>query len=301
MQSDQVDVIATMHTILDMIRWAVSQFNQHDLYYGHGTENSWDEAVHLTLASLHLPPDTDRAVMHARLSLKERECLVERIQRRVAERIPVPYLLKQAWFAGLKFYVDERVIIPRSPIAELIESAFSPWVDPQDVHHILDLCTGSGCIAISTALAFPHAEVDAVDISSDALEVAKINIGQHDADNVHLFLSDLFESLPPRRYDLIISNPPYVDRETMAALPVEYHFEPALALESGVDGLDLVHRILQKAAHYLTPNGVVIIEVGASQAALEAAYPDLPFTWLQFEHGGEGVFLLTAKELQQHF
>lgn len=297
---DPKEALEEMSTLMDMIRWAVTQFNQYDLSYGHGTENSWDEAVNLILSSLHLPPDVDKEVMHAKLTLRERKILLSQLERRVKERVPVPYLVQEAWFAGLNFYVDERVIIPRSPLAELIEEDFSPWVDASGVGRILDLCTGSACIAVSCALNFPQAMVDAVDISEEALAVAKINVERYDADNVRLIASDMFKNISEERYDIIITNPPYVSNEEVSQLPTEYTHEPTLALASGDDGLDAVRQILREAEKHLTPHGVLIVEVGYTQEMVEACYPEVPFTWLQFEQGGEGVFLLTAEELREH-
>lgn len=298
--ADKKYALDEMRSILDMVRWVVSQFNQCDLTYGHGTENSLDEAANLVLSALHLPPDTDRGMMTAALTSKEREFIIHLVERRIKERVPVPYLVNEAWFGGYNFFVDERVIIPRSPVAELIDYQFSPWLDAFQVDNVLDLCTGSGCIAIACALAFDHAQVDAVDISQDALDVAEINVDRYGLeDYVTLIKSNLFESVEPKEYDLIISNPPYVGRETVMALPEEYGHEPTLALEAGEDGLECVHIILREALNYLSPNGVLIVEVGYIQELVEAAYPNLPFTWLQFERGGDGVFLLTARDLQE--
>lgn len=286
-------------TIRDYLRWAISRFNEAALYFGHGTDNALDEAYALILHTLHLPHDTHPSLLEARLTKAEREQLSALIHRRVAERIPVPYLTHEAWFGGRSYYVDERVLIPRSPIAELIEHEFQPWIASDEVTSILDLCTGSGCIAIACALAFPDATVDASDISKDALTVAKINTVRHEVDEqVHLHQSDLFDSLPKKKYDIIVSNPPYVDAEDMAALPKEFHHEPSLGLAAGPDGLDLTIRILKKARDYLNPNGLVIIEVGNSETALANKYPDVDFTWLEFANGGGGVFLLTAEQLE---
>lgn len=293
------EAIAEMQTIRDFIRWSVTQFNQADLVYGHGTENAWDEAVNLILTALHLPPDVDNNVLDARITTQERKKLAEFVSRRVDDRIPVPYLVKEAWFAGLNFFVDERVIIPRSPIAELIEEEFSPWIEEGSINSILDLCTGSGCIAISAAITFPNIIIDAVDISPQALEVAKINVERFGLDNVNLIQSDLFSALSGRKYDLIISNPPYVSKSEYDTLPREYHHEPKGALLCADDGLEVVRKILQEAASYLTQTGILIVEVGFSQDLLENEFPTLPFTWLQFEKGGEGVFLLTAEELRE--
>lgn len=285
-------------TLRDYIRFATSRFNASGLYYGHGTDNAWDDASALCLHSLHLPHTINPTVLDANLIAEEKTKLLELIEQRATNRIPVPYLTNEAWFAGLTFYVDERVLIPRSPIAELIEHYFQPWIDENRVEHILDLCTGSGCIGIACAKAFPDAKVDASDISLDALAVAKINILRHDVeDQVHLFESDLFQNLPKKKYDIIVSNPPYVSVAEMQALPAEYKHEPSLGLTAGHDGLDLAKRILHDARSYLQPHGILIVEVGNSEIALAKQYPQLPFTWLEFERGGGGVFLLRAEQL----
>jgi ribosomal protein L3 glutamine methyltransferase len=293
--------VAELSTIRDLIRWSVSRFNEAGIFYGHGTENAWDEAVALIVHSLHLPNDINPAVMDARVTSKEREEIYNLIQRRVQDRVPLPYLTHEAWFAGESYFVDERVLIPRSPIAELIQNQFQPWIEPESVHQILDLCTGSGCIAIACAKAFPDAKVVAGDISSDALAVAKINVLRHEVEEqVELHQSDLFAELPEKKYDIIVSNPPYVDAEDMSSLPNEYHHEPELGLAAGASGLDVALRILKNALRYLSPNGILIIEVGNSEYALAEQFPDVPFTWLEFQNGGGGVFLLTAKELKQY-
>jgi ribosomal protein L3 glutamine methyltransferase len=290
--------LSELKTIRDMIRWAVTSFNAEGLYYGHGTDSAWDEAVMLVLRALHLPHDINPTVMDSRITSSERETIQKLILRRVSERIPLSYLIHEAWFANLPFFVDERVLIPRSPIAELIENEFQPWLDPNHIDNILDLCTGSGCIAIACAKTFPDAEIDASDISADALTVAKINVLRHAVEEqVHLIESDLFKQIPLKKYNLIISNPPYVDAEDMEALPKEYHHEPELGLAAGNDGLDCARRILQDALPYLAADGVLIVEVGNSEFALSEYFPDIPFTWLEFERGGGGVFLLTAQQL----
>ncbi len=287
-----------LFTLRDFLRWAVSRFNEAGLCYGHGADSAWDEALALILATLHLPHDVDRSLLDARLTQAEREQLYKLIEQRISERVPVAYLTHQAWFAGLSFYVDERVLVPRSPIAELIENQFEPWIKPDKVHAILDLCTGSGCIAIACAKAFPESTVDASDISADALAVAKINTLRHEvADQVTLYQSDLFSQLPPKKYDVIVSNPPYVDAADMAALPAEYLHEPQLGLAGGDEGLDIALKIMQNAHHYLNPNGILIVEVGNSEYALIEKFPNIPFTWLEFQRGGGGVFLLTYKQL----
>lgn len=289
-----------LYTIRDYIRWAATLFASHPLFYGHGTDNAWDEAISLVLPSLQIPYEQLETVLDARLTLEEKQRLLQLIQQRCEQRIPVPYLTHQANFAGLTFYIDERALIPRSPIAELIEQKFSPWIAEEQIHRVLDLCTGSGCIAIAAAwhLDNPDILVDAVDISSDALAVAEKNVTQFQLEaQVELIQSDLFTQLHGRRYDVIVSNPPYVDAAEMAALPAEYNAEPPLALAAGDDGLAIVHQILAQAPNYLTDHGILIVEVGASAEALIAAYPDLPFIWLDFERGGEGIFLLHKADL----
>ncbi len=291
---------AELKTIRDFIRYAVTRFNEAMLYFGHGTDNAWDEAIALILHTLHLPHQIDPMILDAHLIQSERELLFNLIEQRVTKRIPVPYLTHEAWFAGLSFYVDERVLIPRSPLAELIENQCHPWVESDAVHDILDLCTGSGCIAIAGAKAFPAAHVDASDISAEALAVAHINVLRHQVeDQVTLYESDLFAALPKKQYDLIISNPPYVNAEEMSTLPPEYLHEPEAALAAGQQGLDSVIQILQHAADYLKPMGVLIVEVGNSEATLAEHFPDVPFTWLSFKRGGDGggVFMLTAEQL----
>lgn len=290
-----------LKTIRDYIRIATSRFNAAGIYYGHGTDNAWDEAIALILHTLHLPHDISPVVLDARLTQDERQKLGELIDLRVEKKVPVPYLTHEAWFAGLPYYVDDRVLIPRSPIAELIENHFEPWIDNESVHNILDLCTGSGCIAIASAKAFADAHVDASDISSEALAVAKINVLRHGVeDQVHLMESDLFCSLPPKKYDVIVSNPPYVSTEEMFNLPGEYMHEPALGLAAGKEGLDCAVKILRDASKYLQPHGILIVEVGNSEFALAEKYSNVPFTWLEFERGGGGVFMLTAQQLAEY-
>lgn len=288
-------------TIRDYLRFATSRFNEAGLVYGHGTDSTWDEAVALILHTLYLPHDVNPQILDARLTTSERNKLQTMLQRRIEERIPVPYLTHEAWFGGLSFFVDERVLIPRSPIAELIEHQFQPWIDADKINSILDLCTGSACIAIACAKAFPESSVDASDISPDALAVAKTNVLRHHVeDQLTLHQADLFNGLPAKKYDIIVSNPPYVDAADMASLPAEYLHEPELALAAGNDGLDLALRILQQAGTYLEPHGILIVEVGNSEEALAEKFPNVPFTWLEFQHGGGGVFLLTAKQLAAH-
>lgn len=291
------EAVKDLHTLQDMLRWAVSRFNAADLYYGHGTDNPWDEALQLLLPTLYLPLDFPADMYGSRLTLSERQRVVERVIRRVNERLPVAYLTNKAWFCGLEFFVDERVLVPRSPIGELISQQFAGLIGDA-LQHILDLCTGSGCIAIACAHAFPEAEVDAVDLSSDALAVAEQNIRQYGLEQqVTPIRSDLFRALPPLAYDLIVTNPPYVDAEDMADLPQEFRREPELGLAAGDDGLDLVRRILACAPDYLNEQSVLICEVGNSMVHLMDQYPDIPFTLLEFEHGGDGVFMLTRDQL----
>lgn len=290
-----------LKTIRDFIRYATSGFNAADLYYGHGTDNAWDEAIALVLRTLHLPHDINPTVLDARLIEEERVKLIELIHQRIDKKIPVAYLIHEAWFAGLSFYVDERVLIPRSPMAELIENQFQPWIDVDQIHHILDLCTGSGCIAVACAKAFPDAIIDAADISADALAVAKLNtLKHHMEDQIHLYQSDLFSKIPEQEYDIIISNPPYVSTQEMFDLPAEFKHEPALGLAAGTEGLDCVIQILRQASEYLSPHGILIVEVGNSEYALAERFPTIPFTWLEFERGGDGVFMLTAEQLKEY-
>ncbi len=291
-----------MVTPQHLIDWALEQFEASDLYYGHGTDNAYDEAVFMVLRSLDIPFDVADNLLNHPLDASAIDKVVALINERIRTRKPAAYLLNEAWFAGLPFFVNEHVLVPRSPFAELIAEQFSPWCDADNVKSILDIGTGSGCIAIASALAFPDAKVDAVDISADALAVARRNIERHELQQrVTLFQSDLFDEIKDRQYDLIIANPPYVDDEDMAALPAEYQHEPVVGLHAGQDGLDIVKRILESAADHLTERGVIAVEVGNSQHALSEQYPDVPFLWLEFEHGGEGVFLLTREELQQWF
>lgn len=292
------DVCMDLISVRDYIRWGASQFTAAGVFFGHGTDNAWDEAAQLVAHVLHLSLPINPEAWDARLTLAERKDVVALLRRRMDERLPAAYLTGTAWFAGLPFQVDQRVLVPRSPIAELIEQQFSPWLVRQP-EYILDLCTGSGCIGIACAYAFPEAAVDLSDISADALVVAQQNIAQHELEHrVRAIESDLFEELVELRYDLIVSNPPYVDAEDLADMPVEYRAEPELGLASGADGLDFTRRLLREAPNHLTDDGILIVEVGNSCVALEEAYPELPFTWLEFERGGHGVFLLTAAQLQ---
>ena len=286
-------------TVRDYLRYAVSRFNAAELFFGHGSDNAWDEAVYLTLHTLNLPLDRLEPFLDARLLPHEREALLEIFRRRCEERLPAAYLTNEAWLGEQRFYVDERVIVPRSFIAELLQEQLTPWIeDPWAINSALDLCTGSGCLAILTALAFPEAQVTAVDLSKDAISVAERNIADyHLNDRVHPILSDAFTQLKGQRFDLIISNPPYVDAKSVAALPPEYLHEPEMALGSGEDGLDFTHIILREAKKHLTPDGLLVVEIGHNREVLEAAYPKLPFTWLDTTAGDEYVFLLRAEDL----
>ena len=292
------EAVNELATVNDMMRWAVSHFNGAGLFYGHGTDNAWDEAVQLVLPTIHLPPYISEEIRTARLTRSERQLIAELVSRRVVERIPAPYLTNKAWFCGLEFYVDERVIVPRSPIAELIGNRFAPWLQ-HEPQRIMDLCTGSGCIAIALAQAFPEAEVDAIDISGDALDVTQINIEMYGLEQQVIPLSsDLFNHLPAGdKYDLIVSNPPYVDADDMFDLPDEFRYEPELALAAGEDGLILAKRILASAGDFLNEEGVLVVEVGNSYVELQAQYPDVPFTWVEFAQGGLGVFVMTKAQL----
>jgi ribosomal protein L3 glutamine methyltransferase len=288
-------------TIQDFVRWGASRFNAAGLFFGHGTDNALDEALHLVLHVLHLAPDLPPAYHDCRLTAGERVAVTELVERRINERRPAAYLTQRAWFAGLEFYVNEDVLVPRSPLAELIEAGFDPWIDAERVGQVLDLGTGSGCIGIATAVYLPHVEVDLVDISAAALAVAQTNIGNHGlSERVRTVESDLFSGLGGRRYDVIVSNPPYVGAEELASLPEEYRREPALGLAGGESGLDLVLRILRDAPRYLGPEGILVVEVGSSAAELTRRCPRAPFLWLEFERGGEGVFLLNRDQLVEH-
>ncbi len=298
--NDHESLAQEFFTILDLIRWANSEFNRHQIFYGHGTTEAWDEAVFLVLGALDLPWNSDGEILSARLSLQERKHVLKLINQRTKERIPAPYLIGEAWFCGLPFFVNPDVLIPRSPIAELIEQSFEPWLTTEP-DRILDLCTGSGCIGIACAAQFGQSEVDLVDISRAALDVADSNVSRYDlGSRANSIESDLFAALPAEhQYDLIVSNPPYVDAEDFDDMPAEFSHEPELGLVSGDDGLNATRIILKEAASYLTDQGILIVEVGNSAAALQNAYPNVPFTWIEFERGGHGVFLLTRSQLDQ--
>jgi ribosomal protein L3 glutamine methyltransferase len=285
-------------SIQDFVRWGASRFNAAGLFFGHGTDNALDEALNLVLHALHLPPDLPPAYRDCRLTAGERVTVTDLIERRISERKPAAYLTQRAWFAGLEFYVNEDVLVPRSPLAELIEAGFDPWIDADGVSGVLDLCTGSGCIGIATAVYLPHVEVDLVDISAAALRVAETNVENHGlTDRVRVAESDLFSALAGRRYDIIVSNPPYVGAEELLSLPEEYRNEPALGLAGGESGLDLVLRILRDAPNFLAEGGILLVEVGNTAVELMRRFPEAPFLWLEFERGGEGVFLLNRDQL----
>jgi len=294
------EAIEELQTVGDLVRWGASRFQEAELTYGHGTDNALDESYNLVRHALHLPHEIPPYMIQCKLTKSERKKVVRLLLDRITTRNPAPYLINEAWFAGLPFYVDERVLIPRSPIGELIEAQFEPWIDPDRVHRILDLCTGSGCIAIACALAFPETMLDATDVSQAALEVAKINVDKYALqDKIRLLQSDVFDGLDPAKdcYDIIVSNPPYVNAQDMANLTAEFKREPAMALQAGYDGLDIVKRILEKASNFLSPQGLLAVEVGNSYAELIEQFPQLPFMWPEFVKGGHGVFVLTKEQL----
>ena len=286
-------------TVRDWLRFAVSRFNEAGLFFGHGAGNAFDEAAYLILHGLHLPIDRLDPFLDARLLPEETERLSNLLERRIRERLPAPYLTGEAWLQGYRFRVDPRVIVPRSFLAPLILEHFQPWLaEPEAVTRALDLCTGSGCLAILLAEAFPNACVDAVDLSTDALEVARQNVADYGlADRLRLHGGDLFAPLGEATYDLILSNPPYVNAESVAALPAEYRHEPALALGSGTDGLDATRSILRDAARHLNPGGLLAVEIGHNRAALENAFPQLDFAWPEIEGGEDTVFILSREQL----
>lgn len=294
-----------LFTIRDWLRFTVSQFEASDIFFGHGTDNSYDEAVWLVMSALHLPHDTLHNFLDAVITETERKHLAHLINQRITKRTPTAYLLREAWLRGFKFYVDERVIVPRSFIAELLdfnedgEHGLQPWIEhPELINSAADICTGSGCLGILLANAFPDAAIDVVDISADAIAVCNINIANYGLqDQVTAIQSDMFTALKNKRYDLIISNPPYVDATSMEKLPTEYRNEPQIALGSGDAGLDHTHTILREAAKYLNDEGILVVEIGHNRDALEAAYPEVAFTWLEVTAGDQFVFLLTKEQL----
>jgi ribosomal protein L3 glutamine methyltransferase len=288
-------------TVAAMLKFGQTTFESQGIHFGHGTTCAWDEAVCLLSFALDLPPSPGRSVLAQVLSMDEQLKIKALFERRISERIPAPYLTGQAWFCGLPFIVDQRVIVPRSPIGALIGERFQPWCKTQPIQ-ILDLCTGGGCIGIACAYAFQDAQIVLTDISADAIAVATMNIAGHDVgDRVTAVVSDLFAGLDSeKRFDLIVSNPPYVDLDDLASMPEEYQYEPALALASGNDGLDFTRRLLREAEHYLTQDGVLVVEVGNSSQALGLAFPMVPFVWIDFDEGDGGVFMLTREELVEH-
>lgn len=299
MSTNPLEAAHQLHTIRDWLRYAVSRFEEGGIFFGHGTQNSYDEAVWLIMAALHLPHDTLENFFDAVITEAERRKLAQLIERRVTERVPTAYLVREAWLGDFRFYVDERVIVPRSFIAELLREQLTPWVEnPEEVTAVADICTGSGCLAILAAHAFPNAEVDAVDISDNALAVARRNVADYGLeDQVNPIKSDMLTALAGRQYDIILSNPPYVDAPSMEVLPQEYRQEPGLALASGEDGLEHTHTLIEHAAQHLHPGGLLVVEIGHNRGVLEAAYPHLPFTWLEVSGGDEFVFLLTREQL----
>jgi len=287
-----------LQTLRDFMRWGASRFAEAGLYFGHGMGSAIDEAVYLVLHAVHQPPDFPENWFDTRVTSEERQSILDLIDRRITERKPAAYLTGEGWFCGLPFMVNEHVLIPRSPISELVEAGFQPWLSPDSVHKVLDLCTGSGCIGIAAAYAFHQAEVDLADISPEALDVAWENIHRHGLDGrVRAVESDLFDNLDGESYDLIVTNPPYVDRDDLESMPDEFHHEPELGLAAGHDGLDLALRILLQAPEYLNPEGILVVEVGNSDEALVELLPDVPFLWPHFERGGHGVFILTRDQL----
>lgn len=290
-------------TLRDWLRWGISRFYEAGLFFGHGCDNAYDEAAYLVLHALHLPPDRLEPFLDARLTHPEREKIARLLEQRVDQRIPAAYLTNEAWLGEYRFYVDRRVIVPRSYFAELLDEALSPWLaDPDHVQSALDLCTGSGCLAILLADAFPNAAIDAIDISADALAVAARNVADYGlTGRIRLLQSDLLTGVADRRYDLIICNPPYVTAQAMSELPDEYRHEPDLALAAGTDGLDIVRRLLPIAAAHLNDNGQLWVEVGHNAMLAEAAFPDLPFTWVDTDSGDAKIFLLTREQLLEYF
>jgi ribosomal protein L3 glutamine methyltransferase len=288
------------HTVGEALEYCAESLTNSDAFFGHGTDNPWDEAVHLVLSVADLPLDSDNGVFPHVLDEEQVAALRNLLCRRIEEHIPLPYLLGRGWFAGLEFLCDRRAIVPRSPMAELILNDFHPWYCGPAPRRVLDLCCGGGCIGLATAHYLPGVRVDLVDLDSDVLNLAQDNIDKLGlADRVTAIQSDLFQALGDKRYDLILSNPPYVSNEDLASMPAEFHHEPGLALGAGSDGLALARSILARALQYLTADGMLVVELGNSWVALEEAYPRVPFTWLEFEHGGHGVFTLSAGELQE--
>ena len=297
--SSRQSAVRDLNTIKDFIRWTFSRFQKAQLFYGHGTDNPWDEAVQLVMGSLKLPLDFDRDMLDCALTYDEKKKTLKLVQARITKREPLPYLLGEAWFMGLPFNVTKDTLIPRSPIISLLENEFEPWLTHYPLN-ILDMCTGSGCLGIAAALVFEDASVDISDISEAALKVANENILRHQVeDRVQAIHSDMFAAFTGKQYDLIICNPPYVDQDDFQQAPAEFHNEPELALTSGTDGLNFTHKFLAQVAHYLHDDGILVYEVGNTEIALQAAYPDTPFMWVELEQGGNGVFILTKEQLNQ--
>jgi ribosomal protein L3 glutamine methyltransferase len=295
------EIADELSTLRELVRWGVSAFNGAGLSFVQGMPNATDEAVYLCLSALHLPPDYSESFFDCALTFEERAAVLENYKLRIQQNKPAAYITHEAWFAGLSFYVDERVLIPRSPIAELVQQEFAPWIDANDVSNVLDMCTGSGCIAIACANVFDQAQVVASDISGDALTVAEINRERHDLDQrLQLVQSDLYVNVPQAPYDIIVSNPPYVSDDEMQDLSEELKSEPALGLAAGDTGLDVVIPILQGAREFMSDHGILVVEVGYTQPVLEQCLPNVPFFWLDFEHGGDGVFMLTAQQLEMY-
>lgn len=301
MNPDQASISDSLYTLRDYLRWTLSEMQRSSVYFGHGHVNAWDEALQLVFNAVDLPWDSPLELLDSRLLPHERKQLESYIHQRCIERRPLPYITGEAWFMGMAFNVDERVLIPRSPIAQLIEEGFQPWLGEQDIERVLDLCTGSGCIGIACASIFDQAEVDLVDLSPDALNVASSNVKKHGLDQrVRLIESDLFVALEGEVYDLIITNPPYVDQSDLDTMPAEYQHEPAMALGSGTDGLDLTRRILREAGRHLSEQGLLVVEVGNSEVHLMELYPELPLIWVELSGGGNGVFVIDAPSLRAH-
>lgn len=299
--ADQIEeAVSELRTVNDLIRWSVSRFNESDIYFGHGTDNPWDEAASLVTFALNLPPTVNENLLASNTTRSERQAVLGLIGQRIETKKPAAYLTQVSYFCGLPFFVNEDVLVPRSPIGELINNKFDGLIG-KTPQRILDLCTGSGCIAIAMAYAFDEAFVDALDISPEALAVADENIHRLQVeDRVFPILSDVFSGAAGQKYDLIVSNPPYVDLEDLDDMPQEFHFEPEIGLGSGNDGLDITRVILRQAAEHLEDDGLLIVEVGNSMIHLQAEFPDVPFNWLEFEHGGLGVFALTKQQLLEH-
>ncbi len=288
-------------TLRDMVRWTASEFKRNDIFLGHGTNSYLDEAMALVLHVLSMDYSLPKEYLDCHITDLEKMQITDLARQRIQTRKPLSYLTGQAFFAGLEFHVNEQVLVPRSPIAELIEQAYYPWIEPDTVGSVLDLCTGSGCIGIASAYALPQAKVLLTDISDEALAVARTNIQQHHLeDQVSALRSDVFSAIPPQHFDLIVSNPPYVSEEEYSQLPAEYLNEPKLGLTAGNDGMDIVTRILKQASSFLSASGIIIVEVGASADLLMQRYPNVEFNWIEFEHGGDGVFILTKQELDRY-